>query len=822
MILSSDPDTNEASYQDGFTGVTKLGNAGYTLMRFDLGFIPSNALITSATVFIQPTYTRGIGTVNAHNILGPWDPDTVTWDNFNVGFDSTVAGSFTSGTEPWSDNAVAASGTDSFDLADLTRQWVTGAVPNYGILLEQNIGQDASYTYYDLSQAEDLQVFYVCYAPDCTGVADGTPCDDGDPTTAGDVCAAGVCAGFTSVTVPADSEIDLGPGSYGAVVVEENAVLRLTGGDYEAFSLSVASGGQIITEDESLLRITTTMFADVGTSIGPDPALGVAMNLRIEIMGADIVASNLFIPAVFIGSDTSVATVIFAPNATVQIGDYAQITDAIAGLNVVLGAGVTYPLMAYWTTDPLCKRPCYRQPVCNPYNHNCTCSPVTCVASDKCHLTGVCLASTSKCTNPPITCSAKDQCHLAGTCNLSTGECTNPLAPADTPCDDPLCPMAPGVPTPWRCNPSHGGVCASCKSAALWFSSDMYFNRPVDTADLDPESDAIIATLQNAGSPGSMGGWGHGEIRINFTIDVFYATADANPIRVTYDSADSVDNNDGSTDVPVGGIPIPSMNSTTSPTVGFESPMGMTCPLDEDCHYLVMDPAYSRLIEAYQAQASTTNFIVGPNAGYPGIVVVWDYNLLYPAFLRGDPCTSADASGGLVAPLLFTAEELHDGHIDHAIRFVLPNSRIQYETFVRPATHATMSFAHVNGVPYGARFRLKSDDTLREVFGIDVTTLSKGAQVIVKALQKYGMILSDGGSDALTAKSDQFTNFKYGDQPNPLNVQSGASFDLNSLPVDAFDMVVGTYGTGFGPTTLEDSTMRFDGTVQDCKRNQGL
>ena len=50
-----------------------------------------------------------------------------------------------------------------------------------------------------------------------------------------------------------------------------------------------------------------------------------------------------------------------------------------------------------------------------------------------------------------------------------------------------------------------------------------------------------------------------------------------------------------------------------------------------------------------------------------------------------------DASGGMIAPLLFSAEEVAAGHIDHAIRFILPNSRIQYKEYVRPATHGTGS-----------------------------------------------------------------------------------------------------------------------------------
>ena len=115
-------------------------------------------------------------------------------------------------------------------------------------------------------------------------------------------------------------------------------------------------------------------------------------------------------------------------------------------------------------------------------------------------------------------------------------------------------------------------------------------------------------------------------------------------------------------------------------------------------------------------------------------MAIWDWTRPYPGSLRGDVCTSADASGGLVAPLLFTAEEVAAGHIDHAIRFILPNTRIQDRQYVRPATHGTGNgtarWAQDSGVPYGARFRLHA--------GFDTSRLTAGAKVVAAALVKYG------------------------------------------------------------------------------------
>jgi len=106
-----------------------------------------------------------------------------------------------------------------------------------------------------------------------------------------------------------------------------------------------------------------------------------------------------------------------------------------------------------------------------------------------------------------------------------------------------------------------------------------------------------------------------------------------------------------------------------------------------------------------------------------------------------------------IAPLLFTADELQAGAIQHAIRFILPNSRMQSGLYVHPATHAGAPSG--SGMPpYGSRLRLRADYPLASL-------PDEGARIIARALQKYGMILADGGTIALTAASDQYTTAKW-------------------------------------------------------------
>jgi len=58
------------------------------------------------------------------------------------------------------------------------------------------------------------------------------------------------------------------------------------------------------------------------------------------------------------------------------------------------------------------------------------------------------------------------------------------------------------------------------------------------------------------------------------------------------------------------------------------------------------------------------------------------------------------------------------------------------------------------------------------------------AQVVARALQKYGMFLSDGGNIALTAQSDQDTKTKYSD----LDFNSHSLFGFKVTDFEVVDM----------------------------------
>jgi len=157
---------------------------------------------------------------------------------------------------------------------------------------------------------------------------------------------------------------------------------------------------------------------------------------------------------------------------------------------------------------------------------------------------------------------------------------------------------------------------------------------------------------------------------------------------------------------------------------------------------------------------------------YGGCLAVWDTRATYTDALRGDQCTSADAAGFPISPLLFTADEVKAGHIDHAIRFILPNNRVK-RGYVRPATHATSTTGTSAAPSYGVHLRLRAD--------YPVSSLPPGAQVVARAMQKYGMYHADGGNIALTAQSDRWTTAKWNGLLDPQ--------DLAALKVEDFDVI---------------------------------
>jgi serine/threonine-protein kinase len=284
-----------------------------------------------------------------------------------------------------------------------------------------------------------------------------------------------------------------------------------------------------------------------------------------------------------------------------------------------------------------------------------------------------------------------------------------------------------------------------------YFPPGAIWTQDISHAPLDPQSSTIIAWLADAG------GWGNGnKMQIDFGMRVLQADANTPTVPFRRGSKWAAVDSDS-----VSVFPLPAGG-------GAEGEPGYQCDLDQqDCHIIVADRSHGKLYEAYQATYEDHALIAD-------FLAVWDLNRVYPPSGRGDQCSSADAAGFPIAPLLFNADELATGSINHAIRFILPNPRIRAHVFVHPATHAGGPTGPEDAPPMGVRFRLKAS--------YDLSQLSPEAQVVARAMQKYGMFLSDGGNIAITAQSDQDTKAKYVD----LDFDSHS---LRALKVTDFEVV---------------------------------
>jgi hypothetical protein len=144
-----------------------------------------------------------------------------------------------------------------------------------------------------------------------------------------------------------------------------------------------------------------------------------------------------------------------------------------------------------------------------------------------------------------------------------------------------------------------------------------------------------------------------------------------------------------------------------------------------DEHALMVDADTCTLFELYDAHW---------NGGAPdaGSGAIFD---LGSSELRPAGWTSADAAGLPILPGLVRYDEVEAGSIDHAIRFTVDCTRNRY---VWPARHQA-GVRDRSCPPMGARFRLRGN--------FDLSGFGAGARVVLTAMQRYGMIVADNGSD---------------------------------------------------------------------------
>src|SRR5437762_1552295 len=153
-------------------------------------------------------------------------------------------------------------------------------------------------------------------------------------------------------------------------------------------------------------------------------------------------------------------------------------------------------------------------------------------------------------------------------------------------------------------------------------------------------------------------------------------------------------------------------------------PFGPATPVEDgsDAHALVVDQDACRLFELYAANW---------NGGHPtaGSGAVWD---LRSDALRPRGWTSADAAGLPILPGLLRRDEVAAGDVDHAIRLTAARTD---RSFLWPARHQAGSAADPTLPPMGAWFRLKAS--------FDISRFRADTQVVLRAMQRHGLIVAD-------------------------------------------------------------------------------
>jgi len=239
------------------------------------------------------------------------------------------------------------------------------------------------------------------------------------------------------------------------------------------------------------------------------------------------------------------------------------------------------------------------------------------------------------------------------------------------------------------------------------FTSANLWNTDISSSPVDPNSTAIINFI--GPTIGLHPDFGSGEYN-GSDLGIPYTIVAGSQAMVGIDFTAYGDESDP------GPMPVPA----SAPIEGDPNPG------NGDRHSLVLDNANCFLYELYSTYPNSDGTYNVASAA------VWD---LTADEQRPYTWTSADAAGLPIFPGLVRYDEVAAGKIQHALRFTLPQSQA---AFTPPASHWAANSSNPLAAPMGMRLRLKPS--------YDISSFSTNVQVILTALQKYGMIMADNGS----------------------------------------------------------------------------
>jgi hypothetical protein len=266
---------------------------------------------------------------------------------------------------------------------------------------------------------------------------------------------------------------------------------------------------------------------------------------------------------------------------------------------------------------------------------------------------------------------------------------------------------SPAAATPPR--PQAGPTVAGCAV----FPADNIWNTPIDHLPVHPRSQSYVASIGVGDSLRPDFGSGQHE---GAPIGIPFVVVPIQQPRVPIRFARFADEDGYPAESDAGPYPVPR-----------DAPIEGGPRSREDRHVIVVQEGRCLLFELYRA-------VPNPDGSWNAVSAA-RFDLESHA-LRPDGWTSADAAGLPVFPGLVRYDEVAAGAILHALRFTVRRS---HNSYVWPARHRASRLTDPSLPPLGTRFRLRAS--------FDISRFSRENQVILRALQTYGMILADNGSN---------------------------------------------------------------------------
>jgi hypothetical protein len=291
--------------------------------------------------------------------------------------------------------------------------------------------------------------------------------------------------------------------------------------------------------------------------------------------------------------------------------------------------------------------------------------------------------------------------------------------------------LSSGVVPAWAMNSTRGGP---LPQPMPLFPPDNWWNLDVSNWPVAANSANYIAFINNGGTRrlhpdfGGNAGTGFSIYGMPYATVTNVTSGDLKAVQFQY--ADESDGVDHATNTSFSFYPIPPEATSQPYWVEGGDPGNVDLRSSQDRHLLIVDRDRNYLYELYNVYYNTTQgkWLAGSGAFF-------DMNTNNR---RPDTWTSADAAGLAILPGLVRYDEVYDPtvtEIRHALRVTVRATN----GYVYPASHRAGSTS--GALPMGARLRLKAN--------IDVTqrTSDPNMQKIFRAMQKYGLIVADNGSD---------------------------------------------------------------------------